>query len=548
MQTPDNDMISIKVVMINTDGYYMPLKESAIHDLQLEDSLVRWWSQGYLDIKNEHDFIEKASFAGGQLTDLLGLDKKTFNKGKTDVPYVFRNDGTDVVFIEITTPYTQGDSYHTFTASYNVYDVQEIDVAGNSKNKLKRLLLRDDRYQRMLHTNTPWSTTSLTRSTDAQMRHGVDELREVNTGTAIKQCMRLGMGPETNFAPSWDTGSNSMLYTSPANYTCADDLNYLLHSHVCDERIGLGKPVLYYDRPYGYWRLTTLELLFYYAANFQPVQDEDGNDIGGEWLAGALQTEAFKVLSYPDSPGLSKQGPSRVPKSGDGVYQNYNLGERSQIKSLEYHEINSSDNLNNVLTTPVHLYNTRDKKFHIKQAENNIERVYEKITGIVGHSPTDLESSASISVDINALRKLNSNIRHEYTTSDGDSKSYLNSGINKSIYRSVLLSNAVTFNVPGHPSRGIGRFITIESETSDLDNFGSPYHDKVYGQYLVTSVVHRYNNSMYTNHMIGVKPYNYRPVHNDSDNVKETYESFEAFIPETTPEQTTLGDFFSQEP
>ncbi len=544
MQTPDNDMISIKVVMINTDGYYMPLNESAIYDLQLEDSLVRWWSQGYIDIKNEHDFIEKASFSGGQLTDLLGLDKKTFNKGKTDVPYVFRNDGTDIMFIEITTPSAQGDSYHTFTGTYNVYDVQEIDPSGNFKNKLKRLLLRDDRYQRMLNTNTPWSTTSLTNQTTTQMKHGADSLREVKTGTAIKKCMRLGMGSDTNFAPSWDSGSFATLYTSPANYTCTDDLHYLLNSHVCSEDIGQGKPVLYYDRPYGYWRLTTLELLFYYAANLQPVQE--GEDSTHEWLAGPLQTEAFKVLSYPDSPGVTKSGPSRVTSAGDGVYQNYNLGERSQIKSLEYHEINSSDNLNNILTTPVHLYNTRDKRFHIKQAENNIERVYEKITGIVGHSPVDLETSASISVDINALRKLNTNIRHEYSTSTGDDVGYLNSGINKSIYKSVLLSNAITFSVPGHPSRGIGRFITIESETSDLDNFGSPYHDKVYGQYLVTSVVHRYNSGMYSNHMIGVKPYNYRPVHNDSDNNKETYDSFETFTPDVTSENITIGDFFSQ--
>lgn len=541
MQTPDNDNISIRVVMINSDGYYMPLAESAIHDLQLEDSLVRWWSRGYIDIKNEHDFIEKASFAGGQVTDLLQLDKETFNKGKTDVPYVFRNDGTDVLFIEIVTPYTFKDSFHTFTSTYNVYAVEEIDLSGNSVNKIKRLLLRDDRYQRMLYTNTPWSTTSLKNLSETQMRQGADVTREIKTGEAIKACMRLGMGPETNFTSSWDTGQYEIMYTSPANYNCVDDLHYLLSSHVSHEDIGEGKPILYYDRPFGYWRLATLELLFYYAATYKPGDDT----LPGEWLAGALQTEAFKMLSFPDAATPSKVGPTRVPQKGDGVYQNYNLGHRSNIKSLEYHEINSSDNLNNIITTPVHLYNTRDKKFHIKQQENSIDRIYEKITNIVGQTPNDSNLPRSISIDINALRKLNTNIKHKYSTSDGDSKSYLNSGINDAIYKSVMLSNAVSFTVPGHPSRGVGRFVTIESETADLDNFGSPFHDKVYGQYLTTSVVHRYNNSMYTNHVIGVKPYNYRPVHNDNEDV-EAYDTFKEFTPETNPQETTLGDFFNQ--
>jgi len=533
-QSPENDMHDISIVMINSDGYYITLNTEAVHDMQIEECLTRWWSRGYVDIKNEHDFIERAPPAGGRVHDLLNLDEKEFTKGKTSASYVFRNDGTDIMYITLQTPAGEGDSFHTYYGTFNIYDIQE----AHQNTKIKRLMIRDERYQRMLHTNIPWSTTSITTYTDAEMRHGADLNRRVHTGNAIKSLMRLSLGDSTPFSESWDIGHSETMYTSPANFNCIDDLNYLLDTHVSSESTNKGKSILYYDRPVNQWRLVTLPLMFAYAAHYESVDDDKSP---GKWLAGSLQTEAFKLLSYPDPPGLAKSGPIRVPLMGDGVYQNYNLGEKSYISSIEYHEINSSDNLMNIVTSPVHMYNSSTKSFHIKQSENSIDSIYNELTSMVGNTPHDNQLPTSISMDVNTNRKFNTNIRHHFSTSQSGS-SYLNKGINSAVYNSVLLSNAVEFNVPGHPSRGVGRFVSIGTETTDTNSAVSPYHDKVIGQYLVTSVIHRYTNNTYTNQLIGVKPYNFKPVHNTIDDEPESFEGFNMFN-QPPPQEIPAGDF-----
>ena len=538
IQSPGEDAYDIKIVMINSDGYYLSLSPSAVLDMQIEENLNRWWMRGYIDIKNEHDFIERAAAAGGRITDLGQLDEKEFNKGKTDSTYVFRNDGTDMIYIQFQLPEAKGDHFHMLRGFFNVYDVQELDLTGRGKNKVKRLMIHDERYQRMKYSNIPWSTTSLTEHSDADMRQGRAS-RTVKTGTAIKHLLKLALGEDTPFPSAWDTGSTTTMYSSPANFNCVDDLQYLLRNHVSSTNLGSGQGVLYFDRPNNMWRLVNLELLFHQAARYDSEHSK--------WLAGPLQTEEFDLLSHPDTMTGSKDGQSPyVPIGGDRVYQNYNLGTRSMINSLEYHEITSGDNLSNVVTTPVHMYNKSKKRFQIKQSENSIESIYDKMTRIVEHTPRpSIATDGALSVDINAIRKLNMNIKHKYTTVTDVDKKYLNAGINDSIYKSIMLSNAVEFVVPGHPSRGVGRFISIRPENELPGNFSSAYHDKVFGQYLVTSVVHRYAKSLYSNTIVGVKPYNYKPVHNDENAESETIEQFKQFDVDETPTGMSLGDFFS---
>lgn len=534
-QAETNKVEDITVTMLNADGYYFSLTPDSILDLQIEENLTRWWMKGYVDIKNTHDWIERTPPAGGRIADLTQLNKETFNKGKkSDSVYSFRNDGMDIMFVQFQLPETAGDHFHNFSGFFNVYRVEDVDVP-DSDIKIKRLMIIDERFHRMSHMNLPWSTTSLTENSTASMRHGTAS-RKANTGDAIKHILKLSLGEKTPFAKAWDSGdeSSKILYTSPANYKCIDDLEYLVGSHISHEDIGGGKGVLYFDRPSNIWRLVNVELLFMYAARF----DEEHN----KWLAGALQTEEFKIISYPNSPS-SKSEKQRTPSGGDRAYTNFNLGERSNITCFEFHEINSADNLSNVVTTPVHLYNKGTKKFHIKQEENSVDAIYDRLTRVIEYTHKDRNQDPSISIDINSIRKLNTNLQHAHSHSTETTKRYLNRGINNAIYNSVLLSNAIEFTVPGHPSRGIGRFISIEGENPDASSDNSSYHDKVYGQYLTTSVVHRYSKNRYTNTVIGVKPYNYQPVHNSVDETPETNEEFKKIKYESS--DSTLQDFFT---
>lgn len=537
-QSTSNDQHKITLVLINHSGYYMKLATESIVDMQVEENLSRWWMRGYIDVKNEHDFIERGAAAGGRITDLENLDEKVWNKGKSDSLYAFRNDGTDLVFIRIELPEAPNDHYHQFSGTFNVYSMEDIDTTGKQMNKIKRLYIHDERYQRMKSTNLPWSTTSLTSSTPTEMRQG-KKPRSVPTGQAVKHLLKLTLGDDATFPAAWDNGQGKTMFTSPSNYNAIDDLAYLMRDHVSSDDLGAGQGVIYFDRPAGVWRLVNLELLFHYAARF--------DDEHSKWLAGSLQTESFKLLSYPDVPfSAENEEHTRVPIGGDRMYQNYDLGHRSIINTLQFNEINSADNLSNVITTPVHMYNKAKKEFQIKQDENSIDSIYSKLTNVIEYTPRSQPDSVSaLSVNIEATRKLNTNIKHVYTTVTDSDKKYLNSGINAAVYKSIMLSNAVEFTVHGHPSRGIGRFISIKAETNSINNFGSTYHDKVFGQYLVTSVVHRYAKNLYSNTIVGVKPYNYKPTHSDNESIPETQEQFDQLDVDTEQPGMSLGDFFN---
>ena len=58
------------------------------------------------------------------------------------------------------------------------------------------------------------------------------------------------------------------------------------------------------------------------------------------------------------------------------------------------------------------------------------------------------------------------------------------------------------------------------SDETFLDN---TYNDKIDGQYFTVNVIHRIYNNEYTNHIIGVKPYNYDYTSVNDKKIAEKY-------------------------
>jgi hypothetical protein len=131
-------------------------------------------------------------------------------------------------------------------------------------------------------------------------------------------------------------------------------------------------------------------------------------------------------------------------------------------------------------------------------------------------------------MNISTPRQYNNNISHSYTAdNEQNSPKNLNFGVNANVFDGIMLSNTAEFTVPGEPWRQAGKFISIDADSDTLDNKKSAYHNKVFGQYLVLSVVHRLLPNNYVNKYIAVKPYNHRPVHQDVMTSKpETYQTY----------------------
>lgn len=529
-QQDKNRTHDITVQLLNHEGYYISFDADVIMDLQIEDNLLRWWVTGYIDIKNEFDFLEKNVTADGQVDDLstLGQETMTANPATGSV-YNFRNDGSDLLFIQFANSMTTDDAQHTMSYLMNVYKMEDIESDSQS-DKVKRLYFYDEKYHQLLHTNMDWSTADKPNNDLNNARIGPDDDREMPTGEAIRYLLELVLGEDTRFSAHWDDGDVKTFYTSPTNGRAIDDLNHLIAEYVSSENNGGGRGIIKFDRNYKMWRLFSLKSLFFGAAvkKEQPPAEE-GKKSPPMWSAGPLQQDKFLLVNKPTGEKETKPTATseRTPSGGDGVYVNIHADESNTIQSIKFTEMSGTDNLEYLLTRPVHLHDNKAKKFYINQSENSLTETYREISELITTVVHDTDHQAT-SMDISTPRQENANMTHSYVTSNTHTDpGNKNPGVNANVFDSVMLSNTAEFTVPGEPWRQAGKFISIEADSDTMDNKKSAYNNKVYGQYLVLSVVHRLMPNNYVNKYIAVKPYNHRPVHHDTTtNEPETYDTY----------------------
>lgn len=545
-QQDKNTTHDIVVQLLNKEGYFISFDIDKIVDLQIEDNLLRWWATGYVDIKNEFDFMEKNLTADGQVEDVseLGTEPIVTNP-TTGSLYTFRNDGSDMLYIQIGNPTATDDAQHTMSYLMSVYKVEDLDTDSQS-DKTKRLYFYDEKYHRFLHSNIDWSTADEgeleNRGDSYNPRTGPDDDREMDVGYAIYYLIKRVLGDKTRFSAYWDPGAGKTLYTSPTNHRAIDDLNRMMEDYVASDKNGGGLGILKFDRSYRMWRLFSMKQLFAGAATMiEPASTNTDKPSPPKWSAGPLQQDKFLLVNTPTGEGeTATQLTERTPQGGDGVYTNIHADESNTIQSIKFTEMSGTDNLEFLLTRPVHLHDNRSKKFYINQSENSLSNVYKRVTELVSNVVHDPEHEAT-SMNISTTRQNNMNITHSYTTTnspfDPDNN---NTGVNASVFDSVMLSNTAEFTVPGQPWRQSGKFISIDPDSDTMDNKKSAYHNKVYGQYLVLSVVHRLLPNNYINKYVAVKPYNHRPVHHDPTEQKpETYKTYAESIQAQNTEQSS---------
>ena len=520
LETHENQTHSINIHLLNSEGYFISINTDSVHDLQIEDNFLRWWVTGYIEIYNEFDFLEKSMLATGKVNDISEISSESLMVNTdTNALYSFRNDGEDYLIINIEVHKAENDIHHTIQYILNIYNIEDV-VNVTQSDKRKRLFFTDEKYHKLRHTNLDWSTADET----SNPRHAPDSDRSMLTGYAIKYMLTQALGDETRFDIGWDNGSTNILYTSSTNSKCSDDLDYILADHVSTSSSGLSRCVLMFDRSYKMWRLVSLHDIFSHAAHFNAQNDT--------YTPGDLQLERFQLLT--ESTGVeteerSTPSTNRIPRGSDGSYINISLDESSIIQTIKFNEMSGTDNLEYLTTTPVHIHNNKSKTFHIKQKEHSLKCVYKKVTDLMAGMTTLPGNDTSVSMDIRKTRQNNTNTRHVYSNGDNENSLTLyNRSLNNNTFKSVMLSNSVEFTCTGQPVRQSGRFISIDPHSDSTDQTVSPYHNKVYGQYLVVSCVHRILKGDYTNKIVGIKPYNYTSVHMDPIlNEKETFNTYE---------------------
>lgn len=488
----DDRMFKFKVLMWNDDDRIVKIPRGAIKEMVIHDDIFNWYHSGHMVISNPRNVLERAS-------------KKYVNQQEIDVlPYRFRNDGRDYLYIEIDTPIhddPQSDEgldneVHTIRLLMSVYDTQDVSN-GDVNNKLKKISFWDYRHHMMTDTNMWWSTAHAvnrqsTPDTYNNLYMTTDRSRAVYTGDAIKDLITECLKSETSqpvFEDDFSKGGEKLFYTSPAEARAVDDLDYLLEHHAHDTQSA--EPcVLRVNRYTDKWSLLPISEIFHRAT--------DGKDGPGD-----MQLDRFYIAdeSMETEVSTNQLRTPKTPYAMNNMFTEYNM-----INDFQFLDQSAQLNSELINTTVVHMYDNNNKQFNIHMEHSDITQVRDYMNKSVLDKLLGGEGGPVSNMVFNRNISENKNVKHQFTSTATDVRDKLH-GRNKTIMANILTGNTMVFNVKGFTSRQSGKFISIDR---DLGYDNNDFDDKILGQYLVTSVDHVIDSNGYHNQVICTKPYLYK--------------------------------------
>ena len=485
------------------------IPKDAISELIIEDTAVNWFARGYIDVKNPDGALENS------LIEIQNSSRDT---------YVFRNDAKDFLSLYMMPNISDNatetddpqDDFHMINYLFAVYSVKDMITGDDTTSKTKRLYFIDARQQSITNHNNSFTTSAYLTGAAA---HLPDEDRKFPTGQVIQWLLDETLPGVQKFAPSWEMGVSMTDYTSPANNTTMDDLQHLVSIHVSDNDTNNTASILHLDRTTSTWSLLPISTIFQNAVT---RVDKGKTTV---YIPGMFQTEQFTVGSDTSSEEmnmLNTDYKTRVPHTGD-IYINYNLGTDSCIQNYRFVEMHGDLNQKLLNTRPVHQYNNTTKRFTIDMVDSNTSSITHHLKhDVLGSMMVDttIQNDTPMSVNVDHHRFQNLTIQHIHTWDD-DRSAILSTGRNQAVKDLMMQSNAIEFTVPGQPARRSCRFISVAH--SDNSAQSTRYNDKVDGQYFTIAVIHKIKNNMYTNKVIGIKPYNFNKVSDHDQLVIEQY-------------------------
>lgn len=488
----DERMFKFKVMMWNDDGRIVKIPRGTIKELVIHEDIYDWYHSGHMVISNPRNVLERAS-------------KRYVNEQEIEMlPYRFRNDGRDYLYIEIDPPVQddpQSDEsldneVYTIRLLMSIYDTQDVS-SENMNNKTKKISFWDYRHHLMMETNMWWSTSyAVNRQSTAETYNSLyltkDSSRTVYTGQAIKDLITECLKSETTqpeFEDDFSKGGEKLHYTSPAAARAVDDLAYLMEHHVHD--IQSAEPcILRINRHTDKWSLLPISEIFHRAT--------DGADGPGD-----MQLDRFYIADESMDTDVSTNQ-LRTPKKAyamNNMFTDYNM-----INNFEFLEQSAQLNAELINTTLVHMYDSGKKQFNIHMEQSDIAQVRDYMKKNVLDKLLGGEGGPASSIVLNQTFLENKNVKHLFSPVATMVRDNM-IGRNRTIMANILSGNTIVFNVKGFTSRNSGKFISIDRDLGYDDN---DFDDKILGQYLVTSVDHVIDTNGYHNQVIATKPYLYK--------------------------------------
>lgn len=512
----DDRRYKFSLYLLNQDGQAIKIRKGSIDNLYIEDDILEMFHKGSVTFLNPSDVIERSE------SILLG---ESTNDARVNVqPYRFRGDCRDLLLLTFEPhldassvndgiPEMLNSAVHTMKFLFSVYAIEDITSPEGRAQKKQKLYFHDYRYQMLREKNLYYSTAKYNKygGSHTVSTRPVSQMNNQDrgkpTGEIVQDILRsslLKSDTDGKFSMHWNPGGSNLHYTSPSNFKAIDDLEYIMDRHISDGNYQYQPCILRLQRFTERWEL--LPVTEYFARSKHNVGP------------GEYQSEFFTLSNESEAKG-SEIPPSRKTFGKDVSHPgiNYHYPDLSVVDDYIFSEMNGVDCQELLHSIITHRYNEQTKTFNMDLNQGNISYVRDQFQqlyinhtfgGIGGHGATSWITDASRSQNFNF--SVNSSWSPEQNQS-------LTGSRNKLLLAAFLLGNTIQFESRGDTTRRAGVWIALDRETNYIDN---DYDMKVLGQYFVTRVTHEIDSSGgYKNNIMGVKPFLYRDLNFDTNDL-----------------------------
>ena len=483
--------------------------------------------------------------------------------GKNLTHYEFRGDGFDLLRIiiscesnpvennnndavpSIASENAKVDLKPEWTLSYlfSIYEVEDIDdlpdmdMQVSTYMKCLKVYFKDVRHHILDTTNLEYSTAEPFDKTKYTPDVSPDKLANQGTlftGEAMSDILNAAFSkyttsefrhtpiydtPATTTSPvgtsksiksiNWDKGKSELFYTSPAECTANEDLNYVNAHHVSEKYVGdqadeiFDMCILHSRKGTAVPDFTTICLL--------PLGKFFEKSTEGE-KPGELQIEHFFVTSQTVD---EKQKGSKVERNfkapstdaqdqSDRDLKTFKYG---QISSFAFVDMSPATNANVFRSRPVYSFDFRKRTYDIDFTKNSIIKARKVMADAWVKNLYKQDSSSPEDLFLPVIHESkvepnNFNIFPVFSVNGDNSTVRQTKGLHYLMHCGLFHGACIAFTVFGLTYRETGAFIAIDRSDGAADN---DYNNKVYGQWFVIKVEHLFEAGVYYNRIYAVK-------------------------------------------
>jgi hypothetical protein len=488
-----------------------------------------------------------------QATTSKNTNPSAFSKNNKTTPeqlgsYTFRNDGNDLLRIKIspasenssnfnntTTKYSGysidgKDKFWVLSYAFSIYDIEDVDMppgstgAASANLKCLKLHFYDLRYQALNSQIIEYSTSQSPLALKTSLQ---EKDHSIPTGIALKEVLEKGLINTNNILlkqitgngeNEWEDGATSIFFTSPAQATTLDCVNYLYKYHssgIKGAYSALGRSprgggttssindfsLLTIERgptasDIGYFTLRPVSWYFSQAGN--------SKDSPGEYQIEHFFLQGYSSQSSNTSTGSPAYKTLRAPVLDTNEKRDIKTGRHNLITNYRFVDMSALVNSNIFRTRPVYSVDFANRKLNIEFEQNNIKKARQFISQQYINKVYRNTQNTPEELFLITLEKAKNDLALTPTFSLYGEDSILrqSDGIKKLLYTGLFQNTCINFRAPGLTSRQVGRFVAID-RTEGVES--TPFNDKFYGQWFIISIKHIFEGELYYNDITAVK-------------------------------------------